>query len=68
MGAAQCGYQCGYNGTMIYFIYAVSSYKENIRYFCSGTQKPKTNKIKISNKPNQEKPVKLSNKSDAKPM
>lgn len=52
----------------MHVIYTVSSYKEYIRYFCSGAQKPKTNKIKISNKPDQEKQVKFSNKLDAKPM
>lgn len=53
---------------MIHFIYTVSRYKEYIRYLCSRAQKPKTNKIKISNKPDLEKPVKFSNKFDAKPM
>lgn len=52
----------------MHLIYTVSSYKEYIRYFAAKAQKPKTNKIKTSNKADQKKPVKPSNKLDAKPV
>lgn len=44
---------------MIHFTYAIPNYKEYIKhfFFFHGAQKPKTNKIKISNKTDQEKPV-----------
>lgn len=58
----------GHNGNLMHLIYIVSSYKEYIRCFAAKAQKPKTNKIKISNKADQKKPVKLSNKFDAKPV
>lgn len=42
--------------------------KSILGIFAAKAQKPKTNKIKISNKADQGEPVKLSNKFDAKPV
>lgn len=50
------------------YLYGVLLQKVYQVFFAAKAQKPKTNKIKISNKADQEEPVKLSNKFDAKPV
>ena len=52
---------------MIHSIFTVSGYKECIRYFALDSE-AQTNKIKISNKADQEALVKFSNKFDTKPI